>query len=194
MEDTEHSFERLRIALEARQLEIGLFWQRALFFWGFIAAAFVAYATALQKSTSLLLLISGFGLVCSLAFTLANRGSKYWQESWETKVERAELHVIGPWFQLDEPLQQKAWGAKRYSVSKLTIALSDYICFVWILLFANQAIVASLGSTSLLSTSAFLSVRKWTTVVVLCGAPLFYCVRLLRRGKTSPRSQYSCAP
>ncbi len=34
----------LEMAVDVRKFEIGLFWQRSLFFWGFIAATFLAYA------------------------------------------------------------------------------------------------------------------------------------------------------
>lgn len=37
-------------------------------------------------------------MVCSAAWTLLNRGSKYWQENWETKVELNEKKVTGPLF------------------------------------------------------------------------------------------------
>ena len=67
-------------ASEVRKFEITLFWTRSLFFWGFIAAAFVAIAALKNDQATLSLLISEFGVVCSLAWTLGNRGSKYWQE------------------------------------------------------------------------------------------------------------------
>ena len=92
---TEKIFEH---ASDIRKFEIGLFWQRSLFFWGFIAAAFVAYAAiadATPPDTDLLLAIAAFGFVCSVAWALANRGSKYWQESWEAKLETFENDVLG---------------------------------------------------------------------------------------------------
>ena len=35
---------RYDVSLQTRNFEIDLFWKRALFFWGFIAAAFIAFA------------------------------------------------------------------------------------------------------------------------------------------------------
>jgi hypothetical protein len=63
-----------------------------------------------------------------------NRGSKYWQESWEQKVERAELETIGKWFAHEEPVLHKfwLWRARKFSVSKLVIALSDYVFLLWV--------------------------------------------------------------
>ena len=51
-------------AVETRQFEIELFWKRSLFFWGFIASSFVAYATLMPKSLSLSIVIACFGVIC----------------------------------------------------------------------------------------------------------------------------------
>jgi hypothetical protein len=116
-----------------------LFWERSLFFWGFIAAAFLAYSEVAKEARpdlDLMLTIAAFGLVCSVAWTLANRGSKYWQEAWEAKLKKYEMEVLGiPLFSEREPLLKNTWwGAREYSVSRLTIALSDFTVGLWILL------------------------------------------------------------
>lgn len=135
------------VALETRKFEIGLFWQRALFFWGFIASAFVAYAAIWRLETvpiEIRTLVAAFGLVCSVAWTFANRGSKYWQGAWEAKLETFEEEVLGiKLFQ--EPVSPRKneihfWGvwsdAWHFSVSKLAIALSDFTVLVWAVLLA----------------------------------------------------------
>ena len=96
--DSETSWRRFQVALDARRLEINLFWQRSLFFWGFTGAAFVAIAATLGEHPRLALLVSCFGLVSSVCWSLANRGSKYWHEAWETKVHREEITVGDPLF------------------------------------------------------------------------------------------------
>ncbi len=124
----------LEHASKLRQFEIGLFWQRSLFFWGFLAAAFVAYAELHNdKSNDLRVAVACFGFVCSVAWTLQNRGSKYWQDAWEKKVEAVEMEVLGcKLFSNIEPrLKRGWWGARRYSVSGLTIMLSDFSILVW---------------------------------------------------------------
>jgi hypothetical protein len=93
--DHEKKKERFRIAFQTRQFEIDLLWKRSLFFRGFIGASFVAIASLKKEQPVLALLISGFGLVCSLSWTLVDRGSKYWQEHWESKAEIAEDDVTG---------------------------------------------------------------------------------------------------
>jgi hypothetical protein len=127
---------RLDLSVQTRNFEIGLFWTRAIFFWGFISAAFVGYAALRQNSSELAIVIACFGTVCALAWSLLNRGSKYWQENWETKVNRYEIAVIvDPLFSRQEDVQTQkgCWlQARRYSVSKLSTSLSDYVFALWL--------------------------------------------------------------
>jgi hypothetical protein len=129
------------VALQTRSFEIELFWKRALFFWAFVAAAFAAFASTSRNDPAVALVVAGFGTACSVAWTLANRGSKYWQETWESRVEALEKGVTGPLFSLDTPVRSDGvrWlRARRFSVSKLTIALTDFIAVLWSLLAAGQ--------------------------------------------------------
>lgn len=146
-------------ATDTRKFEIDLFWKRSLFFWGFIAAAFTGYVLATNKPM-LALAIACFGLVCSVVWTLSNRGSKYWQETWEAKVERIEdalpkftvsadpVHMprgllpIQPLFRTWEPpdTSKGRWlRGRQFSVSKLTIALSDFTSLVWLGLMVRSS-------------------------------------------------------
>ncbi len=130
-----------KVALRAREFELDLFWKRALFFWGFVAATFVGYAAAKERP-ALGVLLACFGWVCSLAWTFANRGSKYWYENWETKIVNVEREVTGPLFSVPEKRQAKGtWlSARRYSVSKLAIGLSDYVFLFWTVILAKGSI------------------------------------------------------
>lgn len=147
MSDDDQKEKRFDVSVQTRNFEIGLFWSRSLFFWGFISAAFIGYATLRQSE--LRSLIACFGMVCSCAWTLVNRGSKYWQESWETKVNRFEVPLIGPLFSEEEAPQDKGcWlGSKKYSVSKLAIALSDYVFLLWFVLVIGEAVRPYVPST-----------------------------------------------
>ncbi|HUN56111.1 MAG TPA: hypothetical protein VMU29_13250 [Smithella sp.] len=134
--------EKFEKALATRNFEIELFWKRALFFWGFIAAAFIALAGSHSKYPRLAILLSCFGVVCSLCWTLANRGSKYWQENWETKVDLVGKNRVGDLFTKNEPIQDKGiWlSARKYSVSRLTIGLSDYTFLLWVSVLLYETI------------------------------------------------------
>lgn len=130
-------------AVETRRLEIELFWSRSLFFWGLIASAFVAYATLRRYSSDISVVVACFGFVCSIAWSLGNRGGKFWQESWETKVERIEPDVTGAMFAEPEEVQthKNFWlRGRRFSVSKLAIALSDYTIILWLAVIVWESI------------------------------------------------------
>lgn len=136
--EVERMKKRYDVSLDTRKLEIELFWKRSLFFWGFIASSFIAFAAfsgAKTDNLHLKSLIALFGLVCSFCWTLANRGSKYWQENWESQVDEIEDKITGPLFKTPAPIQKnKFWWfrARKFSVSKLTISLSDYVTIVWL--------------------------------------------------------------
>jgi hypothetical protein len=152
----------LEYATETRRFEIERFWQRSTFFWAFIGAAFIAYAT-LYKTRDVSLVIGCFGLVSSVAWTLQNRGSKYWQEAWEQKVEAVEEEILGTkLFSNWEPILEKGfWGARLYSVSKLAIAISDFTVIVWVVLIAEtfpfiQELPISFSTVTLAATAIYI--------------------------------------
>jgi hypothetical protein len=155
---------RHEVALQTRNFEIELFWKRSAFFWAFITAAFAGYAALRNFRSDLSVVVACFGAVCALAWTLANRGSKYWQETWETRVEKHESVVTGALFGAEDEAIQTNKGcwlqARRYSVSKLTIALSDYVFALWI------AVIGVGTSASLCPYySAELAQRSWPNCV-----------------------------
>lgn len=143
------SEETLKYATDVRKFEIDLFWRRSLFFWGFIAAAFVAYAGLLHEAVDkdAIVFIACFGFICSLAWTLGNRGSKYWQEAWEKKVESVEFEVLGRALFSNQENQKNCsfWGSARYSVSRLTIALSDFTVLVWLALLNHVCPISNIS-------------------------------------------------
>jgi len=131
---------RYDAATRAREFEIELFWKRSLFFWGFQAAAFVALATTHGKSPGLAVAVASFGAMCAWVWTLANRGSKYWYESWEKKLQSAEIMLTGPLFSdIEKPKEAGRWlSGKRYSVSRLAIGLSDYAVVFWVAALVHE--------------------------------------------------------
>jgi hypothetical protein len=130
--------------VKALNFELEQFWKRSLFFWGFIGAAFVALAAA-KTHPFLQAAIASFGFFGSFAWTLVNRGSKFWYEDWEEKLIDAEDVVTGSLYgspgkekpadwkkgRLLERVGRNWLKGKRYSPSRLTIALSDYITVFW---------------------------------------------------------------
>jgi len=185
--------EMLRLAADVRKFEIERLWQRSLVFWGFIGAAFVAYAELLEKEGRGALAVGCFGLICSLAWSFQNRGSKYWQEAWEKKVAVLECDVLGAnLFSNTEPPDYAGfWGAARYSVTRLLTALSDFTVAIWVLLVAiagNLDINASLDPTALavvagtLAYALFIALgtRSWPRGHKLSRWERFWSLRLKR--------------
>jgi hypothetical protein len=149
MSVSDKKLKKYDVALATRNFEIELFWKRSLFFWGFIASSFIGYATMIKNQPSLTIVIVSFGFICSLAWTLVNRGSKYWQENWEVIVADLEDDVTGSLFKdIREQKKKGIWlSSRKFSVSKVTIALSDFTVLIWLfllfyhLIYNNSAIV-----------------------------------------------------
>ena len=171
-------------AVETRKLEIELFWSRSLFFWGFIASAFVAYATLRRYNSDISVIVACFGFVCSVAWSLGNRGGKFWQESWETKVERIEPSVTGAMFAQPEEVQdhKNFWlRGRRFSVSKLAIALSDYTIILWLAIIVWETI-RLFGAASLVACAKPLSIAVFISFSILYGLALLIAGRSTKRG------------
>lgn len=175
----------LQYAAEARRFEIERFWQRSIFFWGFIGAAFIAYGVLTDdrhKDPIAALVVSVFGFLASEAWLFVNRGSKYWQEAWEAKVKIVEMDVLGaPLFSNIEPIQsQGLLGVGHYSVSRLTSLLSMISMLTWLVLFARQIIYCSVPDPRqfLRATDAF-----WVGAVT--SSAVFLAILLFAFGKSS---------
>ena len=150
--DSDHSREKykekFKVSLETRNFEIELFWKRSLFFWGFIASAFLAFATLEKDKSNYAIVIANFGMVCSFAWTLANRGSKFWIDNWEDKLFYYENYFEKGLFAKPIGTEDKFFPCykKRFSVSKLAIALSDFTFIIWL----GIVIVKTLNSLSII--------------------------------------------
>lgn len=184
-------------ATDTRQFEIDLFWKRSLFFWGFISVTFAGFAAV--KDDLLTVVLASFGLACSVVWTLGNRGSKYWQESWETKVERIEEALpaskltssLRPMFGTREPVDTtKGWWlrGRQFSVSKLTIALSDFTSVVWFILLFRACVVV--GKERLPFWSGWTQLpeaRQWGWIAFPALAVLFVVLALWKGRSTPPK-------
>lgn len=155
----------LDIAHKRWEVEIGLLWRRTLIFWGITLAGFTAYTYSFDKSVIYALLIANFGFISSFVWTLANRGGKFWQDSWDQHIKELEPKVLG--YELShkpiEPPKKGFWGGVRFSPSRLLIALSDYVTIVWFLILINQLVIIGLSNTLLVTLLA--SVATVLTIV-----------------------------
>jgi len=142
--------EAYKFACETRRFEIELYWKRATYFWGFLIVAFGGYGLALKEFgfrhiyTFVLTLV---GFTFSLAWYLANRGSKFWQKNWEHHIGKLEDEFAGPIYK--SPVDIKPFrflelsSAYPMSISRLNQMISLYITVIWFFL-------AALGVSSLI--------------------------------------------
>ena len=99
--DRERIDAALRLAHEIRQFEIRLYWQRSLFFWGFILALFTAFFVIWQFEEDglledlLLSLLCYIGFFFSFAWKYLETGSKSWQKNWELHIDYLEDDITG---------------------------------------------------------------------------------------------------
>ena len=128
----------LEQALEVRKFEIELYWKRTTYFWAFIASSFAGYFVAMKSSEfkEMTIIVAIIGLLFSIGWYLANRGSKYWQRNWEAHVDLLENNQIGPLFKTilnPKPIKFKnITGEYPLSVSKINQILSFSIILIWI--------------------------------------------------------------
>lgn len=119
-----------------RDFEISHYWKRAAYFWTFIAVDFAGYFALINSSNysnendkinqiELVLLCLGF--IFSLAWLLANLGSKKWQQNWEKHITELENKETGP-------LYKTVLNKSSYSVSKINIRVNIIVLVIWILL------------------------------------------------------------
>lgn len=149
MDTKEFLYQQYKIAIDTRKLELELFWKRSLFFAGFISAAFAVYSSA----NSVKLPMAALGLFLSVSWFLANKGSKYWYETWEIKVNALEECLEREFSELNDGLIAhklfQAWldekgywwhltRGSRWSVSRLTIMISIAIIPPWIYAFLKE--------------------------------------------------------
>ena len=83
--------ELYRIAIQTRNLEISLFWQRSNYFMVLNTAIALGFFT--QKSGPYALILAGLGVVVSGLWFFVNLGGKYWQSRWEERVSVYENEV-----------------------------------------------------------------------------------------------------
>lgn len=119
-------------AWEIRNFEIKLYWQRATYFWAFIAASFAGYIAIISSYKypanflfELQYYVICLGLIFSIAWCLVNWGSKKWQENWEGHIDRLEEPFTGP-------LYKVVRSGLNFSVSKINILVSVFIAAIWL--------------------------------------------------------------
>jgi hypothetical protein len=161
-------------ALDNRKFEIELYWKRATYFWLLNAAAFAGYITAATSTTlhsDILVAIACVGLVLSFAWYLVNKGSRQWQDNWESHVDMLEDSVTGPLYKTvlrapkpDGVIRHLVAGAE-FSVSKINIIVSLFAVVIWLILIIRAMmpldVKIPLSYVLLLTVSALAIIAMW---------------------------------
>lgn len=137
------------IALETRKFEIDLYWKRANYFWLFVAAIFVAWYNvdkSCEENTFISFVIMGVGLAISFCWFCVNRGSKYWQENWESNIEYLSTKLGIPIFKMISYFQGSPLNIRNkypYSVSKVNQMVNFVVIFFWICLIFHKVYLST---------------------------------------------------
>lgn len=160
--ESDRRFEAYKKAHEIRQFEIGLFWQRATYYWAFILAAFTAHFALVgllfsgEKDFSIpelynlpglslfaLSITSFFCYFFSQCWVLMNKGSKFWQKNWEEHIDELGQEFSGDLYKTILNTNSKecfsscifSLKAYDYSVSKITMLTALSLMVVSLLMF-----------------------------------------------------------
>jgi hypothetical protein len=137
--------------LDIRKFEIDLYWKRTTYHWAFIAAIITGYfivTSSMTKAANGDLLKLQYFLIClgiifSTAWYFVNRGSKYWQNNWESHLDVLEDKVIGPLYKTNlnkTYFRERFWhllDSYPFSPTKINHLLSLFMIFVWISLLLD---------------------------------------------------------
>ncbi len=86
-----NKFDLYKIALETRNFEISLFWQRSNYFLVLNTAIAIGFFVKANETFQIFLAI--FGAIVSLLWFFINQGSKFWQSRWETRLKKVEDEI-----------------------------------------------------------------------------------------------------
>jgi len=173
----------LEKAWEIRNFEIDKFWQRSMFFWGFIVFIYTGYFKVITlnnfKTENVFYLdfyLILLGIIFSVAWLLIICGSKRWQENWEKHIDYLEDEITGPLY--------KSLYFKRnnyYSVSGINKILAWVVIVTWVFLFIQYII-----NNCYVIKNFFVSVGNKINVIIfliipfLCTLKCIFCCMLFR--------------
>lgn len=177
---------------EIRKFEIGLFWQRSIFFTLFILGCFAGIGAFYKSSTHLTFGISFFGFCCSLIWYFAGRASKFWQENWEQKTSN-NPHMGEIFLKGTRQKKNFLLDALEYSPSRLAILLSLFvtICFGLISLFYGTIIFIGFSYTELLKVihSTIIPENNYLSMLMLLTILLFPILIIILTCKSKPNKK-----
>ncbi len=186
--DSKMKEEAIVVALDIRKFEIDLYWKRAAYYWTFIAATFAAYFILHKlepKEHTLLFVLSCVGFTLSVAWYLANRGSKFWINNWEMHVDYLEDEKIGPLYKTVASSENfkfhKLLTAYPYSVAKINQVVNLYIAGIW-LFFSIYSLSMKFTWIEPFSHFNFFVISVFTLLALFF---LFFCTKTNFEGRAN---------
>lgn len=143
--DKSKRFRAFEKAHDIRKFEIDLYWKRTTYFWTLLVAIFTGYFLFLSSDKAkipykdiYLTLIACIGFVFSIAWNLAVKGSKFWQENWESHLDMLEDDITGPLYKIviADSNDGVRWSdsSAPFSVSNINHRLSQFLIVTWLFL------------------------------------------------------------
>lgn len=177
---------------ELRKFEIENFWKRTLFFWGTIAIIYAGYFKADFENFQIIIPL--IGLLFNIIFSLSTRGSKYWQEHWESIAViyenelDFELFTTGASGLINENNKSIFTKPYRFSVSKLTMLLSDISVLIWLILWIKE-IIDLFANDILKFEFSFNSTVHWMTlgIIAIHFVLIGYYIAFIKKGNVYHR-------
>ena len=119
--------ELYKIAIETRNLEINLFWQRSNYF--LVLNTAIAVGTFSRISPDFRIPFAALGIVISYLWVCVNLGSKYWQVRWEYGVAQLENEISKDidLFSADREKTQAAVKTSLSDYGKSQLDVYDYL-------------------------------------------------------------------
>lgn len=103
------NYDLYKIAIDTRNFEIHLFWQRSNYFLVLNTAIAVAFFSVDNWEYNLI--IAGFGILVSILWFRINLGGKFWQSRWEGRLSKIENAIAN----------EKTMEINLFSVNKETL-------------------------------------------------------------------------
>lgn len=143
--DKSKRFRAFEKAHDIRKFEIDLYWKRTTYFWTLLVAIFTGYFLFLSSDKTkipykdiYLTLLGCIGFVFAIAWNLAVKGSKFWQENWESHLDMLEDDITGPLYKtvIADNKNSGKWfhSSAPFSVSNINHRLSQFLIIVWLFL------------------------------------------------------------
>jgi hypothetical protein len=134
---------------DIRKFEIGLYWQRSAYMWGFISVLTAVCAYCFTKIVeqggisefkitivAVSLIASLMGLVFTQMWRRLSATSKYWQENWEYHINVLEEYISGNLHKIHFHNTNKPF--KRYSIHEIfTVIINRVFAFWWFMFIVS---------------------------------------------------------